>query len=144
MRALALHPRLFMFASASPDNIKQWKCPNGEFMQVSFTWHVSREHKYSFRICRATTRSSTLWSATRTESLCRAATTAPCASGTGDPASASRFLFYFSSISRQDLNQIHLAYLRKPKYSEQCLDDCTPNVSTFYRKIAICISSLPL
>ncbi|PAV70747.1 hypothetical protein WR25_05380 [Diploscapter pachys] len=33
VRALALHPRLFMFASASPDNIKQWKCPNGEFMQ---------------------------------------------------------------------------------------------------------------
>lgn len=34
VRALALHPRLYMFASASPDNIKQWKCPNGEFMQV--------------------------------------------------------------------------------------------------------------
>uniref|UniRef100_A0A1I7XMT6 Pleiotropic regulator 1 n=1 Tax=Heterorhabditis bacteriophora TaxID=37862 RepID=A0A1I7XMT6_HETBA len=33
VRALALHPRLFMFASASPDNIKQWKCPKGEFMQ---------------------------------------------------------------------------------------------------------------
>ncbi|PAV58871.1 hypothetical protein WR25_08869 isoform B [Diploscapter pachys] len=109
VRALALHPRLFMFASASPDNIKQWKCPNGEFMQVSFSWLVSRNHRYSFRTCRATTRSSTRWSATRTESLCRAATTAPCASGTGDPASASRFLFYFSSMSRQDLNQVHLA-----------------------------------
>ncbi|CAI4223604.1 unnamed protein product [Auanema sp. JU1783] len=33
VRALALHPRLFMFASASPDNIKQWSCPRGEFMQ---------------------------------------------------------------------------------------------------------------
>ncbi|OUC39547.1 WD domain, G-beta repeat protein [Trichinella nativa] len=33
VRALALHPRLYMFASASPDNIKQWKCPNGEFIQ---------------------------------------------------------------------------------------------------------------
>ncbi|GMT09304.1 hypothetical protein PFISCL1PPCAC_601, partial [Pristionchus fissidentatus] len=33
VRALALHPSLYMFASASPDNIKQWKCPNGEFMQ---------------------------------------------------------------------------------------------------------------
>ncbi|CAD6196397.1 unnamed protein product [Caenorhabditis auriculariae] len=33
VRALALHPRLYMFASASPDNIKQWKCPKGEFMQ---------------------------------------------------------------------------------------------------------------
>ncbi|KJH46025.1 WD domain, G-beta repeat protein [Dictyocaulus viviparus] len=33
VRALVLHPRLFMFASASPDNIKQWKFPKGEFMQ---------------------------------------------------------------------------------------------------------------
>ncbi|CAB3397737.1 unnamed protein product [Caenorhabditis bovis] len=33
VRALALHPRLNMFASASPDNIKQWKLPQGEFMQ---------------------------------------------------------------------------------------------------------------
>ncbi|KRY93799.1 Pleiotropic regulator 1 [Trichinella pseudospiralis] len=33
VRALALHPRLYMFASASPDNIKQWKCPKGEFIQ---------------------------------------------------------------------------------------------------------------
>ena len=33
VRAIALHPRLYMFASASPDNIKQWKCPNGEFIQ---------------------------------------------------------------------------------------------------------------
>lgn len=36
-----MHPRLFMFASASPDNIKQWKCPNGEFMQVSFFFRYS-------------------------------------------------------------------------------------------------------
>lgn len=33
VRALALHPKLFMFASASPDNIKQWKCPEGNFIQ---------------------------------------------------------------------------------------------------------------
>ncbi|CAI5453576.1 unnamed protein product [Caenorhabditis angaria] len=33
VRALAMHPRLNMFASASPDNIKQWKFPKGEFMQ---------------------------------------------------------------------------------------------------------------
>ncbi|KFD68524.1 hypothetical protein M514_09369, partial [Trichuris suis] len=33
IRAVALHPKLFMFASASPDNIKQWKFPNGEFVQ---------------------------------------------------------------------------------------------------------------
>jgi len=33
VRALALHPSLFMFASASPDNIKQWKCPEGKFIQ---------------------------------------------------------------------------------------------------------------
>lgn len=33
VRALVLHPRLHMFASGSPDNIKQWKCPNGEFIQ---------------------------------------------------------------------------------------------------------------
>jgi len=28
-----MHPDLYMFASASTDNIKQWKCPNGEFIQ---------------------------------------------------------------------------------------------------------------
>uniref|UniRef100_A0A914X8J0 Pleiotropic regulator 1 n=1 Tax=Plectus sambesii TaxID=2011161 RepID=A0A914X8J0_9BILA len=33
IRALTLHPKLYMFASGSPDNIKQWKCPNGEFVQ---------------------------------------------------------------------------------------------------------------
>ncbi|XP_077984126.1 pleiotropic regulator 1-like [Glandiceps talaboti] len=33
IRSLAIHPRLYMFASASPDNIKQWKCPDGSFMQ---------------------------------------------------------------------------------------------------------------
>ncbi|EYC39292.1 hypothetical protein Y032_0664g1315 [Ancylostoma ceylanicum] len=33
VRSLVLHPRLYMFASASPDNIKQWKFPKGEFMQ---------------------------------------------------------------------------------------------------------------
>ncbi|TKR69546.1 hypothetical protein L596_021690 [Steinernema carpocapsae] len=33
VRALTLHPTLRMFGSASPDNIKQWKCPDGEFYQ---------------------------------------------------------------------------------------------------------------
>lgn len=33
VRALALHPDLYMFASGSTDNIKQWKCPKGEFIQ---------------------------------------------------------------------------------------------------------------
>ncbi|CAG7834542.1 unnamed protein product [Allacma fusca] len=33
IRALAMHPDLYMFASASTDNIKQWKCPKGEFIQ---------------------------------------------------------------------------------------------------------------
>uniref|UniRef100_A0A0A9WTF4 Pleiotropic regulator 1 n=1 Tax=Lygus hesperus TaxID=30085 RepID=A0A0A9WTF4_LYGHE len=33
IRAVVFHPTLYMFASASPDNIKQWKCPNGEFIQ---------------------------------------------------------------------------------------------------------------
>ncbi|XP_012277006.1 pleiotropic regulator 1 [Orussus abietinus] len=33
VRAVALHPNLYMFASASPDNIKQWKCPEGKFIQ---------------------------------------------------------------------------------------------------------------
>lgn len=28
-----MHPELYMFASASTDNIKQWKCPKGEFIQ---------------------------------------------------------------------------------------------------------------
>jgi len=33
VRALALHPNEFTFASGSADNIKQWKCPEGQFMQ---------------------------------------------------------------------------------------------------------------
>ncbi|KAI1840497.1 hypothetical protein JX265_008606 [Neoarthrinium moseri] len=33
VRALALHPSEFTFASASTGSIKQWKCPEGAFMQ---------------------------------------------------------------------------------------------------------------
>lgn len=33
VRAVCFHPSLYMFASASPDNIKQWKCPEGKFIQ---------------------------------------------------------------------------------------------------------------
>jgi len=33
VRAVVNHPSLYMFASASPDNIKQWKCPEGKFIQ---------------------------------------------------------------------------------------------------------------
>ncbi|GLH05455.1 Lissencephaly-1 homolog [Gryllus bimaculatus] len=33
VRALVFHPTVYMFASASPDNIKQWKCPDGKFIQ---------------------------------------------------------------------------------------------------------------
>lgn len=33
VRAVVFHPQLYMFASASPDNIKQWKCPEGKFIQ---------------------------------------------------------------------------------------------------------------
>merc|ERR1712059_158988 len=30
---LVAHPKLMMFASGGPDNIKQWKCPEGKFIQ---------------------------------------------------------------------------------------------------------------
>ncbi|XP_055345861.1 pleiotropic regulator 1-like isoform X2 [Paramacrobiotus metropolitanus] len=33
VRALTLHPKLYMFASASADNIKEWLCPDGKFVQ---------------------------------------------------------------------------------------------------------------
>lgn len=33
VRSVVLHPNLYMFASASPDNIKEWKCPEGNFIQ---------------------------------------------------------------------------------------------------------------
>jgi pleiotropic regulator 1 len=33
VRALTIHPRYYSFASASPDNIKQWKLPKAEFIQ---------------------------------------------------------------------------------------------------------------
>ncbi|KAF9578183.1 pre-mRNA-splicing factor prp46 [Lunasporangiospora selenospora] len=33
VRTMALHPTEFTFATASPDNIKQWKCPEGQFMR---------------------------------------------------------------------------------------------------------------
>ncbi|KAJ2786854.1 pre-mRNA-splicing factor prp46 [Coemansia interrupta] len=38
VRALALHPTEFGFASASSDNIKQWRCPKGDFVQ-NFSGH---------------------------------------------------------------------------------------------------------
>ncbi|KXS13787.1 pre-mRNA splicing factor prp46 [Gonapodya prolifera JEL478] len=40
VRALAVHPNEFSFASASPDNIKQWRCPRGDFIQ-NFEGHNS-------------------------------------------------------------------------------------------------------
>merc|ERR1719431_1244052 len=33
VRALAVHPTLYMFATGGADAIKQWKCPAGEFVQ---------------------------------------------------------------------------------------------------------------
>ena len=33
VRGMALHPTKYMFASASSDNIKQWKCPEGTFVR---------------------------------------------------------------------------------------------------------------
>ncbi|RUS21040.1 hypothetical protein BC937DRAFT_93788 [Endogone sp. FLAS-F59071] len=33
VRGLAIHPTEFSFASASADNIKSWKCPEGDFIQ---------------------------------------------------------------------------------------------------------------
>ena len=40
VRALALHPNEFTFASASTQTIKQWKCPEGSLMQ-NFDGHNS-------------------------------------------------------------------------------------------------------
>lgn len=33
VRALAVHPNEYTFASAAPDNIKVWKCPEGIFLR---------------------------------------------------------------------------------------------------------------
>lgn len=33
VRSVVFHPELYMFASASADNIKEWKCPDGKFIQ---------------------------------------------------------------------------------------------------------------
>ncbi|XP_076872528.1 pleiotropic regulator 1 [Brachyhypopomus gauderio] len=33
VRAVALHPRQYTFATGSPDNIKQWRFPDGDFIQ---------------------------------------------------------------------------------------------------------------
>lgn len=33
VRSLVLHPKLNMFASGAPDTIKQWRCPDGKFVQ---------------------------------------------------------------------------------------------------------------
>jgi len=38
VRALAVHPRDYTFVSGSADNIKQWKCPEGKFIQ-NFSGH---------------------------------------------------------------------------------------------------------
>ena len=36
VRGLVSHPKLLMFASGGPDNIKQWRCPDGKFIQVKW------------------------------------------------------------------------------------------------------------
>ncbi|RWS11220.1 Pleiotropic regulator 1-like protein [Dinothrombium tinctorium] len=33
VRAVEIHPKLNMFVSGAPDNIKQWRCPDGKFVQ---------------------------------------------------------------------------------------------------------------
>lgn len=33
VRSLVVHPTAYMFGSASPDNIKTWTCPEGQFVQ---------------------------------------------------------------------------------------------------------------
>lgn len=33
VRSVLIHPTEYTFATASPDNIKQWKCPDGDFLQ---------------------------------------------------------------------------------------------------------------
>jgi pleiotropic regulator 1 len=33
VRAVAVHPKEYTFASGSPDNIKVWKCPEGQFLR---------------------------------------------------------------------------------------------------------------
>lgn len=33
VRSVVMHPTKYTFASASPDNIKQWRCPEGNFIQ---------------------------------------------------------------------------------------------------------------
>uniref|UniRef100_A0A1I8FVT6 Pleiotropic regulator 1 n=1 Tax=Macrostomum lignano TaxID=282301 RepID=A0A1I8FVT6_9PLAT len=38
VRALAIHPTQFTFATGAPDNIKQWKFPDGQFLQ-NFSGH---------------------------------------------------------------------------------------------------------
>ncbi|KAK7575680.1 hypothetical protein V9T40_011966 [Parthenolecanium corni] len=36
VRSVVFHPNLYMFGSASPDAIKQWRCPEGKFVQNLF------------------------------------------------------------------------------------------------------------
>jgi len=33
IRALAIHPTEYTFCSAAADNVKVWKCPDGEFLR---------------------------------------------------------------------------------------------------------------
>eukprot|EP00962_Isochrysis_galbana_P049793 scaffold21269_cov119-Isochrysis_galbana.AAC.6 len=40
VRSILIHPTEYTFASASPDNIKKWKCPEGKFLQ-NITGHNS-------------------------------------------------------------------------------------------------------
>jgi len=40
VRSLITHPTEYTFASASPDNIKKWKCPEGKFLH-NITGHNS-------------------------------------------------------------------------------------------------------
>jgi WD40 repeat protein len=39
VRSILIHPTEYTFASASPDNIKKWKCPEGAISPLLYLGH---------------------------------------------------------------------------------------------------------
>lgn len=83
VRGIAIHPTEFTFATGSVDNIKQWKCPEGTFMQ-NFEGHNAIVNTL------AANADNVLFSGGKFMIVKLQPIMGPSVSGTGRPATASR------------------------------------------------------
>lgn len=68
IRAMVEHPTEYTFASAASDNIKVWKCPNGEFLR-NIAGHNSIIDALAVKNALFRSTKTTCWSAEETMAL---------------------------------------------------------------------------